>query len=289
MRYRGMVIRPPSEAGSYILQVTYGCSHNACTFCPTYTGIRFAPRDLAEVLEDIGEAARLIPRTRRVFLADGNALCLPCHDLTTILTELRAAFPLLERVGIYANASDINEKSDDELRKLVGLRLGIVYLGLESGDDGVLVRVRKKDDCEAMVRAVHKLKRSTIATSVIILLGLGGREGSFEHAERSAQAVSRMDPEFLSALTLMVVPGTPLYREQEAGEFELPSQQGLLEELRLFLEGCELSHCVFRTNHASNYLPLKGILSRDKDGLLSVIDSAIQRPELLRPEYMRGL
>jgi radical SAM superfamily enzyme YgiQ (UPF0313 family) len=289
MRYRGMVIRPPSEAGSYILQVTYGCSHNACTFCPTYTGVRFAPRNLAEVLEDVREASRLIPRTQRVFLADGNALCLPCESLETILSELRKDFPQLQRVGIYANAYDINEKSDAELRRLSGMGLAIVYLGLESGDDRVLARVRKKDGCEGMIEAVLRLKRCSIATSVIVLLGLGGREGSREHAIRSAQAVSRMDPDYLSALTLMVVPGTPLYREQEAGEFELPSQQGLLEELRLFLEGCDLSGCVFRTNHASNYLPLKGVLSRDKEGLLSVIDSAIQRPELLRPEYMRGL
>jgi radical SAM superfamily enzyme YgiQ (UPF0313 family) len=231
----------------------------------------------------------LIPRTQRVFLADGNALCLPYESLEAVLSELREAFPHLQRVGIYANAHDINEKSDAELRRLSGLGLGIVYLGLESGDDRVLARVRKKDDCKGMIEAVLKLKRCSIATSVIVLLGLGGREGSHEHALKSAQAVSRMDPDYLSALTLMVVPGTPLFREQEAGEFELPGQQGLLEELRLFLEGCELSSCVFRTNHASNYLPLKGVLSRDKEGLLSVIDSAIQRPELLRPEYMRGL
>ncbi|RJP30535.1 MAG: radical SAM protein [Actinobacteria bacterium] len=289
MRYRGLVIRPPSEAGSYILQVTYGCSHNACTFCPTYTGVFFAPRDLDEISEDIEQASRLIPGTRRVFLADGNALCLPCDSLESILHELSDAFPGLERVGIYANARDINEKSEDELRRLAGLGLGIVYLGLESGDDRVLARVRKKDGCEEMIGAVRKLKHCSIATSVIVLLGLGGREGSRDHAVKSAQAVSRMDPEYMSALTLMVVPGTPLYREQEAGEFELPDQLGLLEELRLFLQGCELSQCTFRTNHASNYLPLKGVLSRDKEGLIKMIDSAIQRPELLRPEYMRGL
>ena len=289
MRYRGLVIRPPSEAGSYILQVAYGCSHNACTFCPTYEGIRFTPRDLAEVLEDVEEASRLIPRTGRVFLADGNALCLSNASLKEILSALRAAFPDLERVGIYANARDINEKSEDELRELAGLGLGIVYLGLESGDDRVLERVRKRDRCEDMIKAVLKVKECGIAASVIVLLGLGGKEGSRDHAMKSAQAVTRMDPDYLSALTLMVVPGTPLYREQEAGDFVLPSQHGLLEELRLFLEGCELSDCVFRTNHASNYLPLMGVLSRDKQDLLHTIDNAIQRPELLRPEYMRGL
>ncbi len=289
MRYRGLVIRPPSEAGSYILQVTYGCSHNACTFCPTYTGVRFARRDMDDVLADINEASRMIPRARRVFLADGNALCLPSSDLEAILTELRRAFPYLERVGIYANASDVEEKSDEELERLARIGLGIVYLGLESGDDRVLARVRKKDDSETMIKAVLRLKDAPIATSIIVLLGLGGREGSRDHALKSAQVASRMDPDYLSALTLMVVPGTPLYREQEAGEFELPGQQALLEELRLFLEDCELSNCVFRTNHASNYLPLRGVLSRDKEGLIEVIDSAIQRPELLRPEYTRGL
>ena len=289
MRYRGLVIRPPSEAGSYILQVAYGCSHNACTFCPTYGGVRFEPRDLEEILEDIETAAHLLPGTRRVFLADGNALCLPTTRLKKILSALRTAFPDLERVGLYANGKDINEKSAKELRDLVELGLGIVYLGLESGDDRVLERVRKRDRSEDMVEAVSKAKACGMETSVIVLLGLGGREGSWDHATRSAQTVSLMNPDYLSALTLMVVPGTPLHREQEAGGFVLPDQQGLLEELRLFLEGCELTDCIFRTNHASNYLPLKGVLGRDKEDLLKMIDGAIQRPELLRPEYMRGL
>ncbi len=289
MRYRGLVIRPPSEAGSYILQVTYGCSHNACTFCPTYTGTRFEPRELKEVLEDIREASAVIPRTRRVFLADGNALCLPAEDLRLILSALGQAFPYLERVGIYADGKDINDKSEDELRELRRLGLGIVYMGLESGDDRVLERVRKRDRSEYMIEAAVRDTRCGLLTSVIVLLGLGGMEGSRDHAVKSARAVSLMGPDYLSALTLMVVPGTPLYREQEAGEFILPDQRGLLEELRLFLEGCELTGCVFRTNHASNYLPLGGVLSRDREELIKVIDSAVQRPELLRPEHLRGL
>ncbi len=289
MRYRGVVIRPPSEAGSYILQVSYGCSHNSCTFCPTYKGVRFAPRDLGEVLEDIETAARLLPTTERVFLADGNALCLPTQQLTTVLGALRKALPRLRRVGIYANGVDINRKSVEELRELAELGLGIIYLGLESGDDEVLRRVGKRDTSQEMVDAIVKARECGIETSVIVLLGLGGRDGSHEHAVKSAEAVSKMNPEYLSALTLMVVPGTPLHDEQEEGRFVMPTQQGLLEELRLFLECCELSDCIFRTNHASNYLPLKGVLSRDKDDLLHVIDNAVQRPQLLRPEYMRGL
>ncbi|MEW6553102.1 MAG: radical SAM protein [Actinomycetota bacterium] len=289
MRYRGTVIRPPSEAGSLILQAAYGCSHNACTFCPTYTGTRFEPRDVDEVLADIAEAAEIVPDTHRVFLADGNALCLPFADLVKILQGLNRAFPRLQRVGIYGNGRDINDKTEEELRELVALGLGIVYVGLESGDDRVLERVRKRDRSEDMIRAVVKARACGLQASVIVLLGLGGEEGSRDHALRSAQAVSAMDPDYLSALTLMVVPGTPLHREQEAGKFILPGQADLLRELRLFLEASELSECVFRTNHASNYLPLKGVLSRDKNALIQMIDSAIERPELLRPEYMRGL
>ena len=230
-----------------------------------------------------------MPYTRRIFLADGNALCLPTERLAAVLSCLREAFPGLERVGIYANGSDINEKTREELAHLARLGLGIVYLGLESGDDEVLRRVRKKDSCEEMVQAVVKARECGLLTSVIVLLGLAGREGSLRHARLSAEAVSRMNPHYLSALTLMVVPGTPLYDEQERGDFVLPDQEGLLRELREFISCCRLEGCVFRTNHASNYLPLKGILSRDTEKLLQAIDEGLRRPQVLRPEYMRGL
>jgi radical SAM superfamily enzyme YgiQ (UPF0313 family) len=289
MRYKGLVIRPPSEAGSYILQVTYGCSHNSCTFCPTYKGVDFSRRDLDDILQDIEVASRTIPHTDRVFLADGNALCLPTDRLVTILQALKEAFPGLQRIGIYANGRDIEGKSREELAVLCELGLGIIYMGLESGDDRVLRRVRKRDSSEGMVKAVIKARECGMLASVIVLLGLAGVEGSEDHALKSAMAVSRMNPDYLSALTLMVVPGTPLYEQQEAGMFELPSQMGLLSELRIFLNHCDVEECVFRTNHASNYLPLKGILSRDREDLLGIIDDAIQRPELLRPEFMRGL
>ncbi len=289
MRYRGVVIRPPSEAESYILQVTYGCSHNACTFCPTYKGTRFSVRDLDEVREDIAAASRLLPHTRRVFLADGNALCLPVSHLEEVLSLLRASFPALERVGIYANGADINAKSNHELIKLARSGLGIIYLGLESGDDEVLRRVRKKDSSGEMVEAVCRVKEYGIAVSVIVLLGLGGKQGSMRHALESARAVSRMNPDYLSALTLMVVPGTPLFKEMEKGEFALPSQDELLEELAAFVSACELENCVFRSNHASNYLALRGVLNRDRAGILAAVEEARRRPELLRPEFMRGL
>jgi radical SAM superfamily enzyme YgiQ (UPF0313 family) len=241
------------------------------------------------VVQDIADASRTFPWTRRVFLADGNAMCLPTERLSFILGRLRMAFPRLERVGIYANAADILGKSEEELRELRRLGLGIVYLGLESGDDQVLARVKKGSTAEDMVEAVLKAKECGILTSVIVLLGLGGVEGSRDHALKSAEAVSKMNPHYLSALTLMLIPGTPLYREWEEGKFRMPDQVGLLRELRTFLESCRLDGCVFRTNHASNYLPLAGTLDRDKGRLLDTIEEALNNPSMWRPEYMRGL
>lgn len=291
MRYHGTIIRPPSEAESCILQVTYGCSHNRCTFCGTYPDKPFEARPIEEVLEDIAFARSALPSTRRVFLADGNALVLGTDRLLAILDALGSAFPLLRRIGIYASAPDILAKTDAELTLLQERKLEIVYLGLESGSDEVLRRVRKGITAGQMVEAVHKLKRAGIRASVIALLGLGGKQLSAQHAEETGRIVSAMDPEYLSMLTLMLVPGTELDRQRLAGEFELPAPEGLLGELRrviLHLDG--LSRCVFRTNHASNYLPLAGTLSRDRARLLSVIDDALScGRSALRPESWRGL
>ena len=278
MRYQGMVIRPPSEADSYILQVTYGCSHNRCTFCGTYLDKPFRPRPVAEVLEDIALARAHLPDTRRVFLADGNALVLDTERLAAILDALHAAFPRLRRVGIYANARDVPGKSDAELAALQRRKLEIVYLGLESGSDEVLRRTRKGITAAEMVEAVHKLKRAGVRTSVIAILGLGGTELSAEHAAETGQAVSRMDPEYLSLLTLMLVPGTELHRQRQSGTFALPDPADMLGELRGIVARLDgLSRCIFRTNHASNYLPLAGTLARDKTRLLADIDEALAR------------
>jgi len=292
MRYSGTVIRPPSEADSYILQATFGCSHNRCAFCGTYTDKPFSLRPLDEVFEDIALAARKLPDTPRVFIADGNALVMPAPRLTAILDALDDAFPLLRRVGIYASARDILEKSDEELSVLNRKKLQIVYLGLESGSDEVLKRVEKCITAAEMIEAVHKAKRAGIRVSVIALLGLGGVELSAPHASETGRVVSEMDPHYLSMLTLMLVPGTPLYRQAKTGDFHLPSPEGLLSELRAVIQHTDrrLSRCVFRTNHASNYLPLAGVLSRDKASLLAAIDEAQNRgPAALRPEIWRGL
>jgi len=285
------VIRPPSEADSYILQATFGCSHNRCTFCGTYPDKPFRVRPLDDVLEDIALAGQRMPHTRRVFIADGNALILPAPRLVTILDALGAAFPLLRRVGLYANARDILRKRDDELSLLQQKKLQIVYLGLESGSDEVLRRIDKRATAREMIEAVVKAKRAGMRASVIALLGLGGVELSSQHAAETGRVVSAMDPQYLSMLTLMLVPGTPLHRQAQDGDFSLPSPQGLLAELGAVLEHTDgLSRCVFRTNHASNYLSLAGTLSRDTASLLAAIDQAQTRgPAALRPENWRGL
>ncbi len=291
MRYKGMIIRPPSEADSYILQVTYGCSHNKCTFCPTYLDKKFGVRDIEEVMEDIEMASKTFGGVRRVFICDGNALVLPMRKLTRILDELPAAFPAMQRAGIYANARDILNKSENDLEELRKRKLGIIYIGLESGSDEVLRRVKKGANVAEIVEAVKKAQAAGIKVSVIALIGLGGRTLSREHAVETGRVVSEMDPLYFSLLTLMLVPGTELHAQWERGEFELPGPLELLSEVKTVIENLEgLSGCIFRTNHASNYLPLAGRLPNDRKRLLSTIDSALARGEsALRPEGWRAL
>ena len=291
MRYHGTVVRPPSEADSYILQITYGCSHNRCTFCGTYPDKPFQARPLEEILEDIETARAAIPQTRRVFLADGNAMVLSVRRLTRVLDALAAAFPLLRRVAIYANARDLLDKSHDELAQLRAKGLQLVYLGLESGSDEVLRRIDKGATATQMIDAVQHAKAADMRISVIGILGIGGTELSAEHAQATGRVVSAMDPQYLSMLTLMLVPGTRLHQQWQDGTFELPQPEALLAELRQVISHTEgLSRCVFRTNHASNYVPLAGTLSRDREQLLATLDSAIARGKsALRPEAWRGL
>jgi len=286
---QGIVIRPPSEAGSFLLQATYGCSHNRCTFCVTYKFVRFEPRPFDNIKEDIALASRWNPEIRRVFLCDGNAMCLPTGELERILDCLNEKFPALKRVGIYANASDILTKTPEELALLRSKKLGIGYLGLESGNDEILTRVKKGANAEEMIQAVRKAQDAGIDMSVIVLLGLGSNSMSELHAVDSARAVSRMNPRYLSALTLMLLPGTRLYRENKEGEFKLMNPSTILQELRLLVENIEVENCVFRTNHASNYLPIAGNLPEDRDRILEAIYRGIKDPNLLRPEARRAL
>ena len=290
MEYEGIVIRPPSEAESLILQVTLGCSHNRCTFCPTYKGRRFQIKDLDRIKEEIDEMAPCGP-FRKVFLADGDALIMPQDKLIAILQYLKERLPGLRRVGLYGNAKSILRKSVEELRALKALKLGIVYLGVETGDQTLLEKIRKGASYEQMVEAGRRVKEAGITLSATVLLGLGGVEHGQQHALATAKILSDIDPDFASALTLMVVPGTPLHEEMESGRFQLPSPFQLLEELGTLIAHTHFTNCYFTSNHASNYLPIKARLPRDKEAVVRLIQKVVssQDASRLRPEFLRGL
>ncbi|MFM8980337.1 MAG: radical SAM protein [Planctomycetia bacterium] len=289
MRYVEPVYRPPSEADSYLLHVTYGCSHNECTYCAMYRSKRFAVRPEAEILEDIAQAARVLPGVRRVFLLDGDALTAPTRRLVPVLEALGQAFPGLQRVGSYVNAVSILSKDDAELARLRALRLGIGYLGLESGDAEVNRRIVKGATLDEQVEAVRRAQAAGIKMSVMVLLGIAGRERSLAHAAATAEVLNAMDPRFVSCLCVTPVPGTPLWDDVQAGRFELPSPREILEELAVLVGGLRLSGAVFRSNHASNWLPLGGRLPADRERLLEAIDLARAGALPLKPDWLRGL
>ena len=290
MKYEGIIIRPPSEAESLILQITVGCSHNRCTFCPTYKAKRFRIKTFEEIKEDIDEAAQCGWAIERVFLADGDALIVPQPRLMEIMAYLKEKLPRLRRVGIYANAKGILKKTQDELRELKEAGLGIIYLGVESGDQVVLERVKKGTTYEKLLQAGRMVKEAGIKLSVTVLLGIGGRERSKEHAVATGRILTEMDPNYVGALSVMIVPGTPLYEEQAQGRFVLPAPFEMIEELRTMLAQTDM-HGLFFSNHASNYLPLKVRMPKDKGEALRLIDEVLAKrdPALLRPDYVRAL
>ncbi|HUL29962.1 MAG TPA: radical SAM protein [Thermodesulfobacteriota bacterium] len=289
MKYEGMIFRPPSEADSLILQTTVGCSYNRCTFCAAYQGKRFRIKSFEEVREDIDEASRY--QIRKVFLADGDALSIPQKGLLQILSYLKAKLKGLERVGIYANAKDILRKNVEELKALKDLGLGIVYLGLESGDPEVLKRIKKNATVDQLILAAKRVKASGILLSVTVILGIGGVEGSLRHAAETGRVLSEMDPDYVGALSLMIVPGTPIAKEVETGDLVLPTPFGLIQELETMITHGRFTRCFFASNHASNYLPLRIRLPEQKEEALKQIREVLQRkdPDLLRPEYLRAL
>ncbi len=289
MRYAGRIYRPPSESDAYILQATIGCSWNHCTYCDMYRDKQFSLRPLDEVLEDLDEAARLAgPRVEKVFVADGDALVMPMDHWEPILARCRARFPRLRRVSCYAMARNVREKTDAELARLRALGLAILYVGPESGDDVTLKKIAKGDTFEGHVEAAHKAKRAGLELSVIALLGIAP-ERAVEHAEATARLVTDMDPEYFAALTVTVVPGTPLATLAKRGRFEVPPVPELLRELRAMVDLARPTDALFRTNHASNYLPLGGRLPRDRARIVAVIDAALRGEIPLRPEGHRGL
>ena len=283
------VIRPPSEADSFLLQVTLGCSADSCSFCGAYKTKPFRVKDPEEVFSDIERYARRYPATRRVFLMDGDALVLGNNKLIPILEKLKQTFPKLSRVSAYANGSNITRKSDAELVELYAHKLSLVYMGLESGSQLVLDRCRKTSSAEEMIQAVRRAERAGIRSSVIVLLGLGGKKHSTEHVKGTIEALNRMQPRYLSFLSLMVIPGTPLADEVSRGDFEELGQKELLKEAYEMIQGLTLEHTVFRSNHASNYLALEGTFPKDRSALLKALKAAIDGKVSLRPDFSRGL
>lgn len=289
MRYEGKLYRPPSEADAYILQATIGCSWNHCTYCDMYREKTFRVRPLAESLEDLELAARRFgPDVEKLFVADGDALVMDVDHWLALLERARALFPNLRRVSCYAMARNVLGKTDDELRRLREAGLATLYVGPESGDDATLKRIAKGDDAEAHVEAARRAHAAGMSLSVIALLGIAG-ERSDEHARATADLVTRMDPEYFAALTVTVVPGTPLHALSKRGRFAVPEVPGLLRELRTMVEHARPRDALFRTNHASNYLPLGGRLPRDRERIVALIDAALAGRVPLRPERARGL
>lgn len=283
------VIRPPSEGSSFLLQITTGCSSNHCTFCGAYQGKEFRFKEEQEIYSDIRQWAAANPKTRKAFLLDGDALVVGNSRLVRILKELQKNMPSLRRISSYANGYNITVRSDAELKELFDNKLKLLYIGLESGSQEILTQCRKKSTAQEMIQAVNRAQKSGIKASVIVLLGLGGRQHSKVHVRDTIKAINEMQPNFLSFLCLMLIPGTPLYADAQRGKFQELKARELLEQSYEIIKGLELKKTIFRSNHASNYLSLEGILPRDKEQLLIVLRQAIKGKIGLRPEIFRGL
>jgi radical SAM superfamily enzyme YgiQ (UPF0313 family) len=289
VRYEGKLYRPPSEADSYILQATIGCSWNHCTYCDMYREKEFRIRDLSDSLEDLTLAGKeLGPEVRKLFVADGDALILPMDHWRSILERAHEVFPNLDRASCYAMARNVLAKTDDELRRLREAGLSLLYIGPESGDDATLKRIAKGDSAAEHVEAARRAHAAGMEVSVIALLGIAPERWE-EHALATAELVTKMDPEYFSALTVTVVPGTPLAQLARKGKFAVPPVPALLRELRTIVDAARPTNALFRTNHASNYLPLGGRLPADRARIVEIIDAAIAGKIQLRSERARGL
>ncbi|MCD6184619.1 MAG: radical SAM protein [Deltaproteobacteria bacterium] len=289
MHYEGNIIRPPSEANSILLQVTVGCSHNKCKFCGAYNGERFRIKPDSVIMEDITFAAEYCKRQRRIFLCDGDALIIPQKRLLPILKAIEKQVPWVTRVGVYANAKSIRMKTLDELKELKKHGLSIAYMGLETGDDITLKKIRKGVTSDTMIQMGKKIREAGIKLSITVLLGIAGSERSAIHAKETGRVLSEIDPEYVGALSLMLYPETDLYHEYKSGEFVLLEPIEMLEELKIMIENTNMSRGLFHANHASNYLPIRAIMPKDKESTLQLIDEALGGRVALKPEWMRAL
>jgi len=290
MKYEGMIIRPPSEAYSLLLQVTVGCSHNLCTFCETYKGKKFRIKSMEEIREDILEAGRY-RNIQRVFLCDGDALIIPQAKLTEIIRMIKSEIKAVERISTYGNAKSALKKTPEELAELRKLGLNMVYLGVETGSEALLRQIHKGVTVEQTIEAGRRIKKAGMILSVTIILGLGGVEKSTEHALETAKVLTAIDPDYVGALTLMLIPGTPIYDDYKSGKLPQPDQFGYLKELSLIISHSDFTNCFFTANHASNYLPIRARLPQDKAHIVDLINRIISGTDksMLRPEYLRAL
>lgn len=289
MRYSGRVFRPPSEARSLIVQVTLGCSHNSCCFCDMYKEKQFVIRPLAEVLEDFELARRAYGQVRRIFLADGDALMRKQEELLVILQAAARLFPECERVTCYASPGSIRAKTQAQLELLRENGLKMVYMGLESGSDAVLELMQKGHNAAAIIEAGQRVRAAGIHLSVTAISGLGGQGLWQTHAEETGRALSAIHPEYIGLLTLMQEPGTPLMDWIRQGSFRVLTPEQVLRETALLIRNLDSEGSVFRMNHASNYLQLRGTLNRDKEQMLEQIRAGLADPALLKEEYFRAL
>ena len=275
MNYEGTVYRPPSEAYSLIVQITVGCSHNGCTFCNMYKAKQFHLNPLEQILSDFNEAREMYHYIDRIFLADGDALIYPTKDLITILDYIKETFPECQRVTSYATPRSLLLKTPDELKEIRQHGLNMLYLGLESGCDKILSHVNKGETSSKIVEAGKKAKDALFKLSVTILSGLGGEEMWEEHALETARAISEMKPDYIGEMTLNIIPGTKLYEEKKSGRFELPSPECILKETRLLIENIDDEGAIFRSNHVSNYLNIRGTFNSGREDMMHQIDSAL--------------
>jgi len=291
LNYYGTVIRPPSEADSLILQVTLGCSDNSCIFCPAYKDKKFKIKNIKEIEKDIATAAVYYPETRRVFLADGDALIVAQKDLLAIFDKIIAAFPLVSRISMYASAKSVELKTVDELKQLQSKKMSLVYTGFETGDEDVYKFTRKYGSAQKNIETVLKLKQAGIKSNITVILGLGGEKFSLKHAENTAAVLNKARPEQIAALTLMIVKNTPMYEICRLKQFRMPDEFAILKELKTLLENMTDFKCLFFSNHASNYVPVSARFPKDRKKVINILDKIITQSDkrLLRNENLRNL
>lgn len=287
MRYEGMIYRLPGERHSYLLQATVGCSHNACSFCSMYKDKRYHVRPMEDILEDIRMAKDYFGDVNRVFLCDGDVIGMPTEDLLRILHTLYQTFPTLQKVGTFAGPRPTLRKTPEELRALREAGLTRAYLGVETGSDALLRAVAKGVNTEEMLRAGTMLREAGLDLWAMVLLGLGGSGSGLDHARETVEIINRMQPRHLSLLSLVLEPGTRLYRQWQSGDFVPCTPEEILQEVRCLVAGITVDPLHFTCDHASNYLPLKGTLGEERERFLTAIDRALAGELRIRPEASR--